>query len=126
MASLAIVALLTACDKADNEPTIVDDAPKDQIQALVIPVNQQAGEAIFSDADKALCESLTSGIRLNFQMEGVTQVVLESVDKYNIAGTGNLTMANGETVIANISEGQSIITYRAPEGTYTASEHSYF
>ena len=125
MASLAIVALLTACDKADNEPTIVDDAPKDQIQALVIPVNQQAGEAIFSDADKALCESLTSGIRLNFQMEGVTQVVLESVDKYNIAGTGNLTMANGETVIANISEGQSIITYRAPEGTTLLAGKDY-
>jgi len=32
MASLAIVNLMTACDKADNEPTIVSDAPK---QALL-------------------------------------------------------------------------------------------
>ena len=117
MASLSIVTLLTACDKADNEPTIVNDASNDQIQTLVIPAEQQAGEAVFNDADKALCESLTSGIRLNFQMEGITQIVVESVDKNDIAGIGNLKTANGETVIADISEGQSIITYRAPEGT---------
>ena len=125
MASLAIVTLLTACDKADNEPTIVSDAPNDQFKTLVISAEQLADQAVFSDADEALCESLTSGIRLNFQMEGVTQVVLESVDKYPIAGTGNLTMANGETVIANISEGQSIITYRAPEGTTLQTGKDY-
>ena len=125
MASLAMVALLTACDKADNEPTIVSDAPYAPLQALVIPAEQLADETVFSDADKALCESLTSGIRLNFQMEGITQVVLESVDKYHIAGTGNLTMANGETVIADISEGQSIITYRAPEGSTLQTGKDY-
>lgn len=125
MASLAMVALLTACDKADNEPTIVSDAPYAPLQALVIPAEQLADETVFSDADKALCESLTSGIRLNFQMEGITQVVLESVDKYHIAGTGNLTMANGETVIADISEGQSIITYRATEGTTLQAGQDY-
>jgi uncharacterized lipoprotein YajG len=38
MALLAIVTLLTACDKADNETTIVNDAPNDQLQALVIPI----------------------------------------------------------------------------------------
>ena len=125
MASLAIVILLAACDKADNEPTLVSDAPNDQIQMLVIPAEQQAGEAVFSDANKALCESLTSGIRLNFQMEGITQIVVESVDKNDIAGIGNLKTANGETVIADISEGQSIITYRAPEGTTLQTGQDY-
>ena len=125
MASLAMVALLTACDKADNETTTVGEAPKDQFQTLVIPAEQQAGEAVFNDADKALCESLTSGIRLNFQMEGITQIVVESVDKNDIAGIGNLKTANGETVIADISEGQSIITYRAPEGTTLQTGKDY-
>ena len=125
MASLAMVALLTACDKADNETTTVGEAPKDQFQTLVIPAEQQAGEAVFNDADKALCESLTSGIRLNFQMEGITQIVVESVDKNDIAGIGNLKTANGETVIADISEGQSIITYRAPEGTTLQTGQDY-
>ena len=92
---------------------------------MVIPAEQLADETVFSDADTALCESLTRGIRLNFQMEGITQVVLESLDKYHIAGTGNLTMANGETVIADISEGQSIITYRATEGTTLQAGQDY-
>ena len=125
MASLAIVTLLAACDKADNEPTLVSDAPNDQIQMLVIPAEQQAGEAIFNDADKALCESLTSGIRLNFQMEGVTQVVIESVDNYNIAGVANLLTTNGKTTIAEIAEGKSIITYRAPEGSTLQTGKDY-
>ena len=125
MASLAMVTLLTACDKADNEPTLVSDAPNDQIQMLVIPAEQQAGEAIFNDADKALCESLTSGIRLNFQMEGVTQVVIESVDNYNIAGVANLLTTNGKTTIAEIAEGKSIITYRAPEGSTLQTGKDY-
>lgn len=92
---------------------------------VIIPAEQQVGEAVFSEDNKALCESLTSGIRLNFQMEGVTQIVVESVDKYNLAGTANLTTTNGETVISDISEGQSIITYRAPEGTTLQTGKDY-
>ena len=80
MASLAMVALLTACDKADNDSVIVNDAPNDQFKTLVISAEQQAGQAVSNDADKVLFESLTSGICLFFQMEGVTHVVLESVD----------------------------------------------
>ena len=125
MASLAIATLLAACDKADNEPTIVNDAPDGQIQTLVIPAEQQAGEAVFSDANKALCESLTSGIRLNFQMEGVTQVVLESVDNYMIAGIANLQTAVGTTTIAEITEGKTIITFRAPEGSTLQAGKDY-
>ena len=106
MALLTIVALLTACDKADNEPTIVNDAQNDLIQMLVIPDEQQAGQVVFNDADKAFCESLTSGIRLNFQMEGVTHVVLESVDNCHIAGVGNLTTTDGITTIAEITKGK--------------------
>ena len=125
MASLAIVTLLAACDKADNEPTLVSDAPNDQIQTLVIPAEQQAGEAVFSDANKALCESLTSGIRLNFRMEGVTHVVLESVDNNDIAGIGNLQTVNGNTTIAEVTEGKSIITFRAPEGSTLQAGQDY-
>ena len=62
MASLAMVALLTACDKADNDSVIVNDAPNDQFKTLVISAEQQAGQAVSNDADKVLFESLTSGI----------------------------------------------------------------
>ena len=116
MTSLAIGALLTACDKADNEATIVNDANNDQLQMLVIPEEQVTNEAVFCDTNKALCESLTSGVRLNFQMEGVTQVLLESVDNNPIAGVGNLQTENGNTTIVEITDGKTIITLRAPEG----------
>ena len=125
MASLSIVTLLTACDKADNEPTIVNDASNDQIQTLVIPAEQQAGRTFFNEADKALYESLTCGIRLNFQMEGVTQVVLESVDNCHIAGIGNLSTIDGTTTIAEITEDKTIITFRAPEGTTLQAGEDY-
>ena len=95
MASLAMVALLTACDKADNDSVIVNDAPNDQFKTLVISAEQQAGQAVSNDADKVLFESLTSGICLFFQMEGVTHVVLESVDNCQIAGVGNLSTTDG-------------------------------
>ena len=56
MASLAMVALLTACDKADNDSVIVIDAPNDQFKTLVISAEQQAGQAVSNDADKVfLC-----------------------------------------------------------------------
>ena len=116
MTSLAIGALLTACDKADNEATIINDVTKDQLQTLVILEEQVTNEAVFSNTNKALCESLTSGVRLNFQMEGVTQVVLESVDNNPIAGVGNLQTENGNTTIVEITDGKTIITLRAPEG----------
>ena len=125
IAPLAATAFLTACDIADNEPTIINDAPDDQIQTLVIPAEQQAGEAVFSDADKTVCESLTSGLRLNFQMEGVTQVVLESVDNCHIAGIGNLTTTNGTAAIAEINEGKTIVTFRAADGTTLQAGKDY-
>ena len=125
MTSLAIAALLTACDKTDNEATTANDADNDLLQTLVIPEEQVANEAIFSDTDKALCESLTSGVRLNFQMEGVTQVVLESVDNNTIAGIGNLQTENGKTTIGEITEGKTIITFHAPEGSTLQTGKDY-
>ena len=107
--------LLAACSTEDNEISTTLER-NDTPTAIVIPAEQQAGEAVFSDTNKTLCESLTSGICLNFQMEGVTRVVLESVDNNHIAGVGNLQTENGKTTIAEITEGKTIITYRAPEG----------
>ncbi len=125
MASLAMVALLTACDKADNDSFIVNDAPNDQFKTLVISAEQQAGQAVSNDADKVLFESLTSGICLFFQMEGVTHVVLESVDNCQIAGVGNLSTTDGTTSIAEITEGETIITFRAPEGSTLQAGKDY-
>jgi len=80
----------------------------------VIPAEQS------SDNSVAIGSEL-SGIHLNFQMTGVTKVVLESVDKNAIGGTG--VIDNGEWRIDN---SQSIITFSAPEGsTFTPGKDYY-
>ncbi len=80
----------------------------------VIPAEQS------SDNSVAIGSEL-SGIHLNFQMTGVTKVVLESVDKNAIGGTG--VIDNGELKIDN---SQSIITFSAPEGsTFTPGKDYY-
>jgi len=111
------VLLMTACSTEDNENSVIPENNGTTPTTVSIPAEQKAGEAVFSDAEKALCESLTSGIRLNFQMEGISHVVLESVDNCQIAGVGNLSTTNGTTTVAEITEGKTIITYKAAEST---------
>ena len=118
------VLLLAACSTEDNEISTTLER-NDTPTAIVIPAEQQAGEAVFSDTNKTLCESLTSGICLNFQMEGVTHVVVESVDNCHIAGVGNLQTENSKTAIAEITDGKTIITFRAPEGSTLQTGKDY-
>ena len=80
-------------------------------QVITIATEQWADGIIScsSESDKALVNSSVSGICLNFQMEGVTHVEIESVDAYGIAGTGD----------------QSIITFRAVDGSTLTSGKDY-
>ncbi len=109
----------TACssdgtDITDNNQTPPAEAPKDSTQeaatAVTVPTVQSAGTAV--SQDEIIKDSLGS-IRINFQMSGVTQVVLESVDGYQIAGTLG-------------SDKQSIITFNAPEGESLVPGKDYY
>ena len=62
--------------------------------------------------------TVTGGLHLNFQMTGITHVELESVDGYAIAGTS--------TAFGKIVDGQSIITFSAPEGGTFGSGRDYY
>jgi hypothetical protein len=62
-----------------------------------------------TDIDKMLVMPEGTGIRLNFQMEGITHVELESVDGYDLAGNG-----------------QYIIHFDAPSGNAFAPGEDYF
>ncbi len=82
-------------DEPKEEPI---EAPVEEV--VTVPTVQSASTVVSLDevAKKGL-----GGISLNFQMSGITQLVLESVDGYQIAGTLN-------------SDKQSIITFNAPDG----------
>lgn len=119
------VLLLAACSTEDNEISTTLESNETTPTAIIVPAEQWANQALFAEVEKTIAEKLISGIRLNFQMEGVTHVVLESVDNCHIAGVGNLQTENGKTTIAEITEGKTIITYRAPEGSTLQAGKDY-
>ena len=84
--------------------------------AIYILTEQSADQAagsnlgFYSESNQPLFNSSLSGIRLNFQMSGITKVELESVDNNPLAGNHD----------------QSIITLEAPEGETLAAGKDYF
>ncbi len=109
--------LFTACS-SDSPETIgsksptseTSEEPTNEVTAVNVPEEQSASAAV--SLEEIAKEGL-GGIHLNFQMSGVTQVVLESVDGYQIAGDleGNK---------------QSIITFNAPEGESLVPGTDYY
>ena len=114
MAVLAM-ALFAACT-ADNpniigeEPTL-DEVPTASTDEAVTVPSDQSPSTVTSIGDVSLKE--LGGIRLRFSMTGITKVVLESVDGYQIAGNPD-------------GDKQSIITFSAPEGSTLAPDEDYY
>ncbi len=109
--------LFTACSSDSPEsigsksPTSeTSEEPTNEVTAVNVPAVQSASAAV--SLEEIAKEGL-GGIHLNFQMSGITQVVLESVDGYQIAGDleGNK---------------QSIITFNAPEGESLVPGTDYY
>ncbi len=106
-----LVFALAACHRPSDE----------EIRSVNVPEVQVAGQE-----NSYAVESFTGGIRLNFQMSGITHIELESVDGYAIAGTANMTTIDGHAVVAEVTDKQSIITFRAPsDGTLNPRQDYY-
>ena len=124
---MAGIALASCSDNGDEAiPAISPVTSETTPTQLVIPDRQQADAEIFHESEKELFTKLTSGIHLDFQMEDVTQVVLESVDGYAIAGNASLTTKDGQICLGEISDAQSIITFSAPNGGSLQSGKDYY
>ena len=97
--------------ESEDNATHVNVSYNSTSQTINIATEQWADGIIACDreSDKAWVESSVSGIRLNFQMTGITHIELESVDAYGIAGNMD----------------SSIITFRAPEGTTLQADKDY-
>jgi len=106
-----IVFALAACHRPSDE----------KIQSVNVSEVQVAGQE-----NSYAVESFTGGIRLNFQMSGITHIELESVDGYAIAGTANMTTIDGHAVVAEVTDKQSIITFRAPSGGTLNPRQDYY
>lgn len=67
-------------------------------------------------SDSLYFHSVCGGIKLNFQMSGVTKVELESVDGYALSGTAKLKWdEQGIPVVDGISDANSILVLNAPD-----------
>ncbi len=131
--AIAMLALLSmsfsACSSSDNDPTEelpleeeTDSSSDSEDGIVVVPSEQIASSTVSLDDAKA---KGLGGIHLNFTMSGITQVVLESVDGYGIAGTMPEDEADDKNGKAN-SEVESIITFKAPTGETLTPGQDYY
>ena len=114
--SALLVTFTTACisdesfddnnkNGATTEEEREDETEETQPSTLTISAKQNSNQ----DNPGSIC----GGLRLTFEMEGISRLELESVDGYNIAGTATLIDDNGNIKIGDITKGNSIISYKA-------------
>ncbi|MFV0553282.1 MAG: SUMF1/EgtB/PvdO family nonheme iron enzyme [Mangrovibacterium sp.] len=71
--------------------------------------------------------TVCGGIKLNFEMSGVTKIELESVDGYALSGTAKIKWNElGEPMVDEIENANSIITFSAAEEAGFTPNQDYF
>ena len=90
--------------------------------------DETAAVSVARSVSDSLCfQSVCGGIKLNFQMSGVTKVELESVDGYALSGKAKLKWdEQGVPVIAEMSDTDYILTFNAPDESGFLSGKDYF
>ena len=60
--------------------------------------------------------SIYSGLKLSFQLSGITKIELESVDGYALAGTTSIQWGeSGEALTGEVENANSILVFNAPD-----------
>ena len=78
-------------------------------------------------SDSLCFQSVCGGIKLKFQMPGVTKVELESVDGYALSGKAKLEWdEQGVPVVAETSDTSNILTFNAPDESGFLPSKDYF
>ena len=78
-------------------------------------------------SDSLCFQSVCGGIKLNFQMPGVTKVELESVDGYALSGKAKLEWDGlGLPVVAETSDTSYILTFNTPDESGFLPGKDYF
>ena len=90
--------------------------------------DEKAAVSVARTASDSLCfYTVCGGIKLNFQIPGVTKVELESVDGYALSGTVRLKWnEQGIPVVDEMSDTGYILTFNAPDDTGFAPGRDYY
>ena len=118
-ASLPLILLF--CMAAFSTVSCNREREESSVKEVSVPVEQQTDmQDTYSTAP------FTGGLRLNFQMSGITHIELESVDGFAIAGAAKFVTSDGQVLITEVTDKQSIITIRAPQGGTFAPGKDYY
>ena len=137
--SLLVMFALTSCDKEKlvnvEEPVNVEKPEEsNEIPTLTILAEQIAGNdgydengiSVANGLDSQDIRSFYAGLKVNFQMSGITKVELESVDGYALSGTVEIQRKeSGETTFSNVENGNSILVFNATKEGFTAGKDYY-
>lgn len=90
--------------------------------------DEKAAVSVARTVSDSLCfQSVCGGIKLNFQMQGVTKVELESVDGYAFSGIVKLKWdEQGYPVVDGISDANSILVFNAPDNSGFTPGKDYY
>ena len=104
----------TPLNEADNKnDTTIEDEKSDEEEK-----NEQPTSLTISAKQNSEQEhpgSICGGLLLTFEMSGISRIELESVDSYCIAGTALLRYTDNEAQMGDITNGNSIISFKAME-----------
>jgi len=113
---LQALVILGACEKME-QPSPDDVAGIEAISVITISANQKADAVSgLSEADQKVFDALTGGLRLNFQMSGISKLEIESVDANAIAGEADIIEMDGASALGEIRSPHSIITLLPADG----------
>ena len=117
---------------ADNMVSFDNESVTVSVPSVQTAMNggfdEKAAVSVARSVSDSLCfQSVCGGIKLNFQMSGVTKVELESVDAYALSGKAKLKWdEQGVPVIAEMSDTDYILTFNAPDESGFLSGKDYF
>lgn len=113
---------LASCSTSEGETEVNGLQETTEKLTITISSAQTAGVEP-SNTEAMIC----GGVRINFQMQGVTKVELESVDGYALAGTLEARWeAQGKLTMETPTDTSSIVTLTAPDAAGQVSGRDYY
>lgn len=133
LALLFAMPALSSCgneNRIDEEPGDGEEKPAMTVLAEQVAGNDgydEKGISVANCPDSQDPHSIYSGMKLNFRLSGITKIELESVDGYPLSGNVGIQWTeSGETVIGEVENANSILTFNAPDETGFTPGNDYY